>query len=155
MIPLKELPAWKTLEQHFKAMRTFDMRIAFRDDPYRFEQLSLRCGSLLLDYSKNRVAPNTMQNLMRLARDSELETQHNAMFSGERINFTEQRAVLHTALRAPVRPPRVVEGVDAETTLFIVASKTFTTLETLANVNSIDCAANRLGQFPGLAGGRA
>ena len=56
MTPLKELPAWKTLEQHFKAMRTYDMRTAFREDARRFERLSLRCGNLLLDYSKNRMA---------------------------------------------------------------------------------------------------
>ncbi|MDP2266286.1 MAG: glucose-6-phosphate isomerase, partial [Thiobacillus sp.] len=114
MTPLKELPAWKTLEQHFKAMRTYDMRTAFREDAHRFEHLSLRCGNLLLDYSKNRVTAGTMSQLMQLARESELESQRNAMFSGERINFTEQRAVLHTALRAPVRPPLVVEGVDIE-----------------------------------------
>src|SRR3569832_1772967 len=111
---LKHLPAWKDLEQHFKAMRTFDMRAAFREDAGRFDQLSLRCGNLLLDYSKNRVTPDTLGLLMQLARESDLEAMRTAMFSGERINFTEQRAVLHTALRAPVRPPLVVEGVDVE-----------------------------------------
>ena len=114
MKPLKHLPAWKTLEDHFKAMRTFDMRVAFREDASRFDQLSLRCGNLLLDYSKNRVTPETMQYLKQLARESELDAMRDAMFSGERINFTEKRAVLHTALRAPVRPPLMVEGVDVE-----------------------------------------
>ncbi|NTV87973.1 MAG: glucose-6-phosphate isomerase, partial [Burkholderiaceae bacterium] len=114
MKPLKHLPAWNALETHFKTMRTFDMRSAFREDPRRFERLSLRCGNLLLDYSKNRITPDTMTQLLQLARESELEAQRNAMFSGERINFTERRAVLHTALRAPVRPPLVVEGVDVE-----------------------------------------
>ena len=114
MKPLKQLPAWKTLEQHHKAMRAFDMRAAFREDPDRFDTLSLRCGNLLLDYSKNRITPETMAHLMRLARESELEALRNAMFSGERINFTEKRAVLHTALRAPVRPPLIVEGTDVE-----------------------------------------
>jgi len=114
MKPLKHLPAWKTLEQHFKDMRAFDMRSAFREDAHRFEHLSLRCGNLLLDYSKNRVTTDTMQHLIQLARESDLEGMRNAMFSGERINFTERRAVLHTALRAPVRPPLVVEGVDVE-----------------------------------------
>lgn len=114
MKPLKHLPAWKNLEQHFKAMRNFDMRAAFREDTQRFDQLSLRCGNLLLDYSKNRVTAETMQRLMQLARESDLEEYRTAMFSGERINFTEKRAVLHTALRAPVRPPLVVEGVDVE-----------------------------------------
>jgi len=114
MKPLKHLPAWKALEQHFKAMRSFDMRTAFHEDARRFEHLSLRCGNLLLDYSKNRITADTMSQLMQLARESELEALRNAMFSGERINFTENRAVLHTALRAPVRPPRVVEGVDVD-----------------------------------------
>ncbi len=110
----KQLPAWKALEQHFKSMRTFDMRTAFNDNADRFDQLSLRCGNVLLDYSKNRVTAETMQHLMQLARESELEGMRAAMFSGERINFTEQRAVLHTALRAPARPPLRVEGVDVE-----------------------------------------
>ncbi len=114
MKPLKHLPSWKALDAHFKTMRSFDMRAAFREDAMRFDQLSLRCGNLLLDYSKNRVTPETMQHLMQLARESELDAMRNAMFSGERINFTEKRAVLHTALRAPVRPALMVEGVDVE-----------------------------------------
>ncbi|MDP3586401.1 MAG: glucose-6-phosphate isomerase [Thiobacillus sp.] len=114
MKPLKHLPAWKALEAHFKTMRSFDMRAAFREDDTRFDQLSLRCGNLLLDYSKNRVTPETLRLLMQLAQESELDAMRNAMFSGERINFTEQRAVLHTALRAPVRPPLRVEGMDVE-----------------------------------------
>ena len=114
MKQLKHLPAWKALEAHFKTMRSFDMRAAFREDDTRFDTLSLRCGSLLLDYSKNRVTPETLKLLMQLAQESELDAMRNAMFSGERINFTEQRAVLHTALRAPVRPPLMVEGMDVE-----------------------------------------
>lgn len=114
MKPLKHLPAWKALEAHFKTMRSFDMRAAFREDDTRFDQLSLRCGNLLLDYSKNRVTPETLRLLMQLAQESELDAMRNAMFSGERINFTEDRAVLHTALRAPVRPPLRVEGMDVE-----------------------------------------
>ena len=114
MKPLKHLPAWKALEAHFKTMRSFDMRAAFREDDTRFDQLSLRCGNLLLDYSKNRITRETLQLLMQLAQESELDAMRNAMFSGERINFTEQRAVLHTALRAPVRLPLKVEGMDVE-----------------------------------------
>jgi glucose-6-phosphate isomerase len=219
MTPLKQLPAWKALEQHFKSMRTFDMRTAFREDAQRFDHLSLRSGKLLLDYSKNRVTSETMGRLMQLARESDLESMRDAMFGGERINFTERRSVLHVALRGSTRPQLMVEGqdvghdvsmvlqqmqhfvesihngswlghtgkpirdvvnigiggsdlgpamvcaaldhyavesvrvhfvsnldpahlvttlkhLDPETTLFIVASKTFTTLETLANANS-------------------
>ncbi len=114
MTPLKKLPAWKTLQQHFKAMRAFDMRTAFHEDAHRHEHLSLRCGDLMLDYSKNRVTSDTMHHLMQLARESDLENRRDAMFGGEHINFTEQRAVLHTALRAPLRPPLEVDGVDVE-----------------------------------------
>ncbi|MHB1144005.1 MAG: glucose-6-phosphate isomerase [Thiobacillus sp.] len=135
MKPLKHLPAWKALEQHFKAMRSFDMRTAFREDARRFDQLSLRCGNLLLDYSKNRVTHDTLKQLMQLARESDLETMRNAMFSGERINFTEKRAVLHTALRAPVRPPLVVEGVDVEREVAAVLSRMQRFVESIHNGN--------------------
>ena len=114
MKPLKHLPAWKALEAHFKTMRSFDMRAAFREDDTRFDQMSLRCGNLLLDYSKNRITPETLQLLMQLAQESGLDAVRTAMFSGEHINFTEDRAVLHTALRAPVRPALRVEGMDVE-----------------------------------------
>ena len=130
---LKQLPAWKALEQHFKTMRTFDMRTAFHDDAHRFEQLSLRCGNLLLDYSKNRITSETMNHLMQLARESGLESMRAAMFSGERINFTEQRAVLHTALRAPVRPPLMVEGVDVENEVAAVLKRMQRFVESIHN----------------------
>jgi glucose-6-phosphate isomerase len=114
MTSLKHLPAWKALEAHHKSMRNFDMRTAFREDAQRFSRLSLRCGNLLLDYSKNRVTPDTLDLLKQLAVESGLPEQRDAMMSGQRINFTENRAVLHTALRAPSRPPLRVEGVDVE-----------------------------------------
>ncbi len=133
MNPLKELPAWKALDQHFKTMRRFDMRTAFREETYRFEHLSLRCGNLLLDYSKNRITADTMQHLMQLARESELEDYRHALFSGERINFTEKRAVLHTALRAPVRPALVVEGVDIEREVATVLKRMQRFVETIHN----------------------
>ncbi|MDP3125168.1 MAG: glucose-6-phosphate isomerase [Thiobacillus sp.] len=123
MTPLKQLPAWKVLEQHFKSMRPFDMRTAFREDPHRFDHLSLRCGNLLLDYSKNRVTAETMGHLMQLARESDLEAMRNAMCSGERINFTEKRAVLHVALRAPTRPRLMVEGIDVEHEVSLVLKR--------------------------------
>ncbi len=133
MKPLKHLPAWKALEAHFKTMRSFDMRTAFREDATRFDQLSLRCGNLLLDYSKNRITAGTMQQLMQLARESELDALRNAMFSGERINFTEKRAVLHTALRAPVRPSLMVEGVDVEREVAKVLSRMQRFVESVHN----------------------
>jgi glucose-6-phosphate isomerase len=95
-------------------MRAFDMRTAFREDAERFSRLSLRCGNLLLDYSKNRITSDTLDLLTQLAVESGLAEHRDAMMSGQRINFTENRAVLHTALRAPSRPPLIVEGVDIE-----------------------------------------
>ncbi|MDP1928328.1 MAG: glucose-6-phosphate isomerase [Thiobacillus sp.] len=133
MTPLKQLPAWKVLEQHFKSMRPFDMRTAFREDAHRFDHLSLRCGNLLLDYSKNRVTAETMSHLMQLARESNLEAMRNAMCSGERINFTEQRAVLHVALRAPTRPRLMVEGVDVEHEVAIVLKRMQQFVESIHN----------------------
>jgi glucose-6-phosphate isomerase len=109
------------------------MRAAFREDATRFDQLSLRCGNLLLDYSKNRVTADTMQHLMQLARESELEAMRDAMCRGERINFTENRAVLHTALRAPVRPPLVVEGVDVEREVAAVLNRMQRFVESIHN----------------------
>jgi len=135
MKPLKTLSAWKALEQHFKAMRSFDMRAAFREDASRFDQLSLRCGNLLLHYSKNRVTSDTLGLLMQLARESDLEGLRTAMFSGERINFTEHRAVLHTALRAPVRPPLVVEGIHVEHEVAAVLRRMQNFVESIHNGN--------------------
>ncbi len=116
-------------------MRSFDMRTAFREDATRFDQFSLRCGDLLLDYSKNRITPDTLGLLMQLARESDLESMRAAMFSGERINFTEHRAVLHTALRAPVRPPLVVEGVHVEHEVAQVLNRMQRFVESIHNGN--------------------
>ncbi|OYW38393.1 MAG: glucose-6-phosphate isomerase [Hydrogenophilales bacterium 12-61-10] len=135
MTPLKQLPAWKILEQHFKSMRAFDMRTAFREDAHRFDHLSLRCGNLLLDYSKNRITADTMSHLMQLARESDLEGMRNAMYSGERINFTERRAVLHMALRAPTRPRLMVEGVDVEHEVSLVLKRMQHFVESVHNGN--------------------
>ena len=219
MTTLTQLPAWNALVAHQTLMHDFVMRRAFEQDPHRFETLSLNAEGLLLDYSKNRITSETMRLLMQLARETDVEAMRAAMFTGERINFTEQRAVLHTALRNPthagvnadgedVMPPilevkermrrftqavhsgewrghtgkqitdivnigiggsdlgpamacmalrpyaqagvqvHFVSNIDPghladtlsslnpETTLFIIASKTFTTLETLANAHS-------------------
>lgn len=202
------LPAWRDLAAHAQEMAGSHMRDMFAADPHRFERFSLRLGDLLLDYSKNRITPHTMELLLRLAAQSEIEAARDAMFAGAKINTTEGRAVLHTALRGQGRPEvaavldkmrhfaqavrggdwkgatgkpiadvvnigiggsdlgpvmvsealrpyhqpglrvRFVSNVDGthmaetlklcdpETTLFIVASKTFTTQETMANAHT-------------------
>ena len=88
------------------------MRDLFRDDPQRFARYSLQLGDLLLDYSKNRITEETLEHLFVLARDSELPAWIERMFNGEAINFTEQRAVLHTALRNRSNTPVCVDGQD-------------------------------------------
>ncbi len=108
--PPTQLPAWQALSQHWEHMREFDMRQAFAEDAARFGEFSLRANGLLLDYSKNRINAETMRLLVKLARDAGVEDMRAAMFAGEPINFTEQRAVLHTALRNSDQASLLVEG---------------------------------------------
>ncbi len=88
------------------------MREMFQDDPQRFEKFSLQFNDILLDYSKNRITEETLALLMQLARESHVEEWRERMFSGEKINFTENRAVLHTALRNRGNKPVLVDGKD-------------------------------------------
>ena len=100
---LTSRPAWKALETHARAMRDVHLRTLFADDPSRGERLTAEGAGLFLDYSKNRVTDETMGLLVRLAEESGLRARIDAMFRGDRINVTENRAVLHVALRAPKR----------------------------------------------------
>ena len=112
MSTLTKMPAWKALEHHFEQVRDLHMRDLFGADPQRFERYSLQLGELLLDYSKNRITDETLQLLFTLARDSAVPEWIERMFNGEAINFTEQRAVLHTALRNRANTPVLVDGED-------------------------------------------
>ena len=112
MTELTRSPAWQALNSHYEAMRDFQMREAFEADPQRYEKFSLRCGDILLDYSKNRITEQTLKLLLELARERDLPGWVGRMFTGERINFTENRAVLHTALRNRSSRPIEVEGED-------------------------------------------
>jgi glucose-6-phosphate isomerase len=98
---LTQLPAWKTLAAHHKAIKKLHLRDLFAEDPKRGERLTASAAGLFLDYSKNRVTDETLKLLFQLALESGLRAKINAMFSGEKINVTENRAVLHVALRAP------------------------------------------------------
>ncbi len=214
---LHSLPAWQALRDHHRSAAGFRLRELFEQDPARFDKFSLRRGDMLLDYSKHLITGETLRLLLELARQRELPAWIERMFTGEKINTTEDRAALHTALRAEkavmLDGKNVVDGVrqtlaamgrfcdgvrggrltgfsghaftdvvsigiggsslgpalavealapyatpqfqvhfvsnvdgahlagtlaplNPETTLFIVASKTFTTLETLANAHS-------------------
>lgn len=102
--------AWKSLEDHFNAVATIHMRDLFKNDPNRFTNLSLTATNLTLDYSKNRLTEKTLPLLISLAKEADLENTREKMFSGEAINVTEQRAVLHTALRNFSGKPVLVDG---------------------------------------------
>jgi len=112
MSQLTESPAWRALQDHYQEMARVEMRDLFQQDPSRFESFSLRLGNLLFDYSKNRITARTMQLLRDLARQAGLSAAVDAMFSGEKINATEGRAVLHVALRNRSNRPILVDGQD-------------------------------------------
>src|SRR5580693_1358901 len=102
--------AWKALKAHYKAVSKLHLRQLFADDPQRGQRMAVDAAGLYLDYSKNRVTDETLKLLLQLAAESGLRTRIDAMFSGEKINITEKRAVLHVALRAPKDQSIVVDG---------------------------------------------
>jgi len=110
--PLRERPAWAALERHHATIADTTLRDLFADDPARGERMTVEDAGLFLDYSKNRVTDETISLLLRLAEESGLAQRREAMFSGARINTTEDRAVLHTALRAPRTARVMADGVD-------------------------------------------
>ena len=112
MPALTELPAWQALTRHHAVMQDRQMRDLFAADAERFQRFSLRLGDFLLDYSKNRVTAETMRLLVQLAHEAGVETWRERMFSGQRINNTENRAVLHVALRNRADRPILVDGQD-------------------------------------------
>ena len=233
MSKLTESQAWKALESHYRKVNREHMRDLFAKDTDRFQRFSVQFNDILLDYSKNRITAETMNLLVSLAKDARVEEWREAMFTGQRINFTEDRAVLHTALRNRSSTPVFVQGepgdvmpgvravlgqmrqfteavrggqhagytgkaitdivnigiggsdlgpvmvcealkpygkpglrmhfvsnvdgshiaetlkrIDFETTLFIIASKTFTTQETMTNANSAKMAFLKVAKDP-------
>src|SRR5262245_51888813 len=101
LLPLTARPAWKALKTHYEDMRARHLRTLFADDVSRGERLTAEGAGIFLDYSKNRVTDETMTLLCRLAEASGLRERIDAMFGGAKINVTENRSVLHVALRAP------------------------------------------------------
>lgn len=112
MKPVHKLPAWGALERHRDEMKLIHMLQLFAEDQARFSRFSVRIDDLLFDYSKNRINAETIGLLMELACQAGLQDGIAAMFSGERINCTEERPVLHTALRNRSDRPVVVDGQD-------------------------------------------
>jgi glucose-6-phosphate isomerase len=108
--PAIKQSAWKALTAHYKAVSKLHLRQLFADDPKRGQRMAVEAVGLYLDYSKNRVTDETLKLLLQLAAQSGLRARIDAMFSGEKINITEKRAVLHVALRAPKDQSILVDG---------------------------------------------
>jgi len=136
-------PAWKALAAHYEQIRDVHLRELFAQDPGRGERLTLEAEGIYLDYSKHRVTDETLQLLARLANETGLRERIEAMFQGERINVTENRAVLHVALRAPQAASIVVDGVD-------VIPEVHAVLERMADF----CSRVRGGDWKGHTGKR-
>ena len=112
MTKLTESPAWKALQAHYAQMAPLHLRQLFAEDPKRFEKFSVQACDILLDYSKNRVTDETMRLLFDLARQHDVQGWTDKMFTGQKINLTENRAVLHVALRNRSNRPILVDGKD-------------------------------------------
>ena len=112
MSRLTESSAWQALQAHYEKMAGTHMRDLFAEDPSRFDRFSLRFRDILVDFSKNRITDETLKLLRDLARQADLAGWTERMFSGEKINITEDRAVLHVALRNRSNRPILVDGQD-------------------------------------------
>ena len=110
--PLRQRPSFEKLQAHYDGMKNLHLRDLFAEDAGRGERFVAEAVGLYLDYSKNRITAETMGLLLDLARESGLEARRDAMFAGQHINVSEDRAVLHVALRMPGGTPLVVDGVD-------------------------------------------
>jgi glucose-6-phosphate isomerase len=110
--PLREAPAWGRLQAHFAEVRKWHLRDLFEEDKARGERLVADAAGLFLDFSKNRITDETVMLLGELARERGVEERREAMFRGEHINVSEDRAVLHVALRMPRERSLIVDGVD-------------------------------------------
>ena len=110
--PLTSLKAWKDLKVHAREVSKVHLRALFAEDPRRGERMTAQGAGLFLDYSKNRVTDETLKLLLALVEESKLREHTDAMFSGQKINITAKRAVLHVALRAPKGQKIMVDGED-------------------------------------------
>jgi len=111
-LPLRQRASYQALERHFKDVGATHLRTFFAEDPGRGERLGHHAEGIYLDYSKNRITDETLRLLIELAKESGLAARRDAMFAGEHINVSEDRAVLHVALRMPSTSSLVVDGVD-------------------------------------------
>ena len=121
--PLPRRKTWKALQTHYKKVRGLHLRKLFAEDPKRAERMTAEAAGLFLDYSKNRITDRTLTLLLQLAKESGLRERIDAMFRGEKINITENRAVLHVALRAPRGDSIVVDGENVVPRVLAVLDK--------------------------------
>src|SRR6266699_2861762 len=121
--PFTERRAWKALASRYKRTEELHLRELFAADPRRGARMSAEGAGLFLDYSKNRIAGETLKLLFELARESGLRAAIDAMFRGDKINPTENRAVLHVALRAPERACIIVDGKNVVPEVHAVLDK--------------------------------
>jgi len=122
-VPLRDRPAWKALDKHCATARDLHLRQLFAEDPERSERFTLEVIGLYFDYSKNRITSETKRLLLELAEESGLRRHIDAMFAGDKINVTEQRSVLHVALRAPKGEQIFADGVDVVPEVHAVLDK--------------------------------
>ena len=132
---LTDLPAWKGLQAHRAAWNNVHLRDLFKTDPQRFDRYSPRLDEFLLDYSKNLISDETLALLRRLAVEANVPAWTEAMFSGEKINFTENRAVLHVALRSDLGRPVFVDGQNVMPAVADVLSQMRIFTDTVRNGN--------------------
>src|SRR5579871_2663712 len=120
---LRERKAWQALQRHYAEISGRHLRDLFAEDPGRGERLTAEAAGIYLDYSKNRVTDETMRLLIELAAESGVAQRRNAMFRGEHINVSEDRAVLHVALRMPRDATLVVDGTDVVAEVHLVLDR--------------------------------
>jgi glucose-6-phosphate isomerase len=133
--PLRQRPAWKALEQHHDEIAGRHLRDLFAEDPGRGERLTAEGAGVYLDYSKNRVTDETMRLLVQLAQESGVAQRRDAMFAGDRINVSENRSVLHVALRMPETATLVVDGTDVVAEVHQVLRQMASFAESVRNGN--------------------
>ncbi len=133
MSALTQSSVWQALYKHYLCMKNAKMRHLFKADPHRFDKFSLRFNDILFDYSKNRITGETMGLLLDLARHADVAGEIEAMFTGQKINVTEKRAVLHVAL-----------AVGFEQFEELLTGAILPELTDYRRINSHDCSTNGL-----------
>src|SRR5512143_522882 len=144
MTLLTQRPAWKTLQTHYQTLREVHLRDLFAQDPRRGKRFAVEEVGLYLDYSKQRVTAETMKLLIDLANECDLRQKIDAMFRGDKINLTEDRAVLHTALRAPRDAVITVDGENVVPEVHAVLDKMSTFAERVRHSEWIGYTGRRI-----------